>query len=312
MCVKTTWYAHMFRTQGGFAFPWGNPGRQQQKAREVCMNTFYKNQWDKQVRPLSWLIERFWNELQQEPNKDDDPKWTLEDLAKIKATEGRFASGDPTKGIIFYTTNRLPVKLAHKVQTQLRKISEEKDIPIVSSSLKPMPHFGTNVHVKAEPGYLTYFKQILAALEASTSEVVFFCEHDNLYHPSHFDFTPPDKDKFYYDLNWWKVREDGLAVHWDAVQVSGLVCYRQAAIEWYKNRITTFGDKFDRKFEPTKDTLYETYRAEFPSIDIRHGNNLTYNKWKLEHFRDRSTAVNFETSTVDKIEGWDNLGAILS
>ena len=57
------------------------------------------------------------------------------------------------------------------------------------------------------------FRQILAGLEALDTDVVFMVEHDVLYHPSHFDFTPPERDIFYYNRNTWKVNaETGHAV----------------------------------------------------------------------------------------------------
>ena len=55
----------------------------------------------------------------------------------------------------------------------------------------------------------------------------------------------------------------------------------------------------------------ESWKAEYPSIDIRHNRNLTYNKWSLEDFRKKETAVNFQESTVDKIPGWENLKELL-
>lgn len=208
----------------------------------------------------------------------------------------------PTSSIIYYTDSRLDPKIAEPVRQQLLKAN----LPIVSASLEPLD-FGTNFHVKMERGYHAYFTQIVTALENVKTDIVYFCEHDNLMHPSHFDFIPPTPDKFYYDLNWWKVRADGLAVHWDAVQVSGLVCYTALALKYYASRLATFDpENFDRKFEPTVDTEYETYWAEYPSIDIRHDKNLTYNKWKLEHFRNKATAVNFQQTTIDKLTGWDN------
>lgn len=212
-----------------------------------------------------------------------------------------------TKGIIYYSDCRLDEKIANAVRGQLLSIG----LPIVSATLEPLD-FGKNFHVKMERGYEAYFNQILTCLENSDSDIIFFCEHDNLMHPSHFDFTPPDKDKFYYDLNWWKVRKDGLAVHWDAAQVSGLCCYRDLALQFYRSRVASFDSKnFDRKFEPTVGIEYETWMSEYPSIDIRHDKNLTYNKWKLEHFRKKETAVNFRESTVDKIPGWPDLSDIL-
>jgi hypothetical protein len=54
-----------------------------------------------------------------------------------------------------------------------------------------------------EPKYLDMFTKILKALEASEAEVIFFAEHDVLYHPKHFDFIPPKRDVFYYNINVW-------------------------------------------------------------------------------------------------------------
>jgi hypothetical protein len=62
----------------------------------------------------------------------------------------------------------------------------------------------------------------LKGLEAMNCDIVFMAEHDVIYPEEHFEFTPADKDKVYYDQNWWKVHSDGLAIHWDADQVSGL------------------------------------------------------------------------------------------
>lgn len=279
MVNHKTWYAHMFRTQGGdFGFPYPQSQKQVEKAREYSRELWLGNKWPLAKHDLQWLLDKF----------GPVPDWH-----------------DTTKGIIYYTDNRLNLKIARMVQKQIRSIG----LPIVSASLKPMDKMGKNVHLKGlKPGYLTMFKQILAALEASDANIIFFCEHDNLYHPSHFDFTPPRKDTFYYDHNWWKVREDGFAVHWDADQVSGLCCYRDLAIEHYKKRIAEFDpDNFDRKFEPMSGEKSEAWWAEYPSIDIRHDKNLTYNKWSLEHFRKKETAANFQESTVDKIPGWDNL-----
>ena len=55
---KKTWYAHMFRTQGGdFGFPYPNPGIE--KARKYSRELWLENKWDKAVHPLNWLVEKF-------------------------------------------------------------------------------------------------------------------------------------------------------------------------------------------------------------------------------------------------------------
>ena len=60
MVSHKTWYAHMFRTQGGdFSFPYEIRGRSVNKAREYSRNLFLENNWDKAIHPLSWLIDKF-------------------------------------------------------------------------------------------------------------------------------------------------------------------------------------------------------------------------------------------------------------
>lgn len=54
---KTTWYAHMFRTQGDFSFPYPNPGIQ--AARDYSRKLWLEGQWDKAIYPLDWLIQKF-------------------------------------------------------------------------------------------------------------------------------------------------------------------------------------------------------------------------------------------------------------
>lgn len=72
---RKTWYAHMFRTQGGdFSFPYPQKESLIQEAKKKAKDLFFNNKWDKQVRPLSWLVEKFW----------PVPGWTEEDLNKLK------------------------------------------------------------------------------------------------------------------------------------------------------------------------------------------------------------------------------------
>lgn len=311
VCHKGTWYAHMFRTNDQVAFPWNvnipeSRGQQQRRARKTCVELFKNNAWDKQIRGLSWLIERFWEPLQKEPSNTDaaDRKWTKEDIEQLKQTEGRF-NGEPSKGILYFTDNTMSRKINYEVRSRIKRIAKDKNMELVCSSRKPVKYMGKNVVTDEPRGYLTMFKQILKGLEAMTSDIVFMAEHDVLYPPEHFDYTPTDKTKYYYDVNWWKVREDGLAVSWRADQVSGMCAYRDLLIAYYRERVATFDkEDFDRKFEPMSGVNSEQWEAPVPHIDIRHSSNLTYNKWKLEHFRKRETAVNFTASTIDKIPGW--------
>lgn len=306
VCNKKVWYAHMFRTQDGFSFPYPLSGSSQARARKISQDLFFNNNWDKQTRPLSWLLEKFKEPLLEYRDRGNN-NWTEERIEQLKKVPLQGIS-PPTKGIIYYSDNRLPEKIDEAVKKRIREIG----LPIVSCTLKPVDKMGENIVLDLKRGYLTMFTQILTALENSDADIIYFCEHDVLYHDTHFEKIPESKDSFYYNQNWWKVREDGLAVSWDADQVSGLCCYRDIAIEWYKKRIETFdSDNFDRKFEPMSGEGSVSWESEYPNIDIRTGHNLTYNKWSLDDFRNKATAINFRESTVDKIEGWTDLNAIL-
>lgn len=243
------------------------------------------------------------------------------------------------KEICYYTDNQLKLSIAKRCQKQLNEISKEKNIPIVSASLKQMPHFGQNIHIKEKRGILTMFRQILAALEASTADIIFFCEHDVLYHKSHFEFTPEKKDVFYYNVNVWKVRvTDGHSVKVDnCMQTSGLCAYRELLVGHYKRRIVKIlqnqkdlkangkkikHDGFSRHmgFEPGGhseprgvDNYTRTHwESTYPNIDIRHDKNLTKNRWSPELFRNKKNCEGWlEKQKDDELLGWGNINEIV-
>lgn len=56
----STWYGHMFRTQGGdFGFPYPLSSADVAKARDYSKFQFLDGNWEQAVHPLSWLIEKF-------------------------------------------------------------------------------------------------------------------------------------------------------------------------------------------------------------------------------------------------------------
>lgn len=78
MVNHRTWYAHMFRTQGGdFSFPYEQSGRAVDKTKKATWNFFNNGNWDKQIHPVSWLVEKFW------PVRG----WTQEALDELKRKE---------------------------------------------------------------------------------------------------------------------------------------------------------------------------------------------------------------------------------
>lgn len=292
-CNTKTWFAHMFRTQGrDFGFPYPQDGNQVDHAREYSNWLWKGNNWDQAIHTLEWLIDRF----------SPVPDWETQ------------------KGIVYYTDNRLKVKIAKLCQGQLKKIG----LPITSASLKPM-NFGKNVYLQEKRGYLTMFKQQLSALEACEADIVFFCEHDVLYHPSHFSFTPEKEDVFYYNTNVWKVRaEDGHALWVDSCrQASGICVYRETAVKHYRERVALIENEGITSrimgFEPGThnrinwqyEVAAETWSSDFPNIDIRHEGNLTPNRWDKKQFRDQRNTKGWTETTADLIPGWSDLSTVL-
>ncbi len=82
----TTWYAHLFRTKHEFGFPWPVSGRAQAKTKENVKNLFWQKRWDKQIHPVSWLVERFLPIVLKD-KEGHDKGWTDEALKKLKEIE---------------------------------------------------------------------------------------------------------------------------------------------------------------------------------------------------------------------------------
>ncbi len=76
-----TWYAHMFRTQGGdFSFPYEQSGRGVQKTKQYIKDKFWNFKHSKQIYPVSWLVKKFW----------PIPGWTEEKLKELEEHEKQY------------------------------------------------------------------------------------------------------------------------------------------------------------------------------------------------------------------------------
>lgn len=290
-----TWYAHLFRTQEGFKFPYPMSYEDQEKARNYSKNLWLNNTWPKAIHNLDWLLEKF----------KPVPFWHKEANVQVKK---------PTKGVVYYTDNKLDKELMVACQKQIKKGIKEKHI--VSVSLEPIKFGADNiVMVGLERGYLTMAKQILKGLEASEADIIFLCEHDVLYHPSHFNFVPPKKDRYYYNTNVWRVRlSDGHALYTEGLQqLSGLVAYKELLVEHFRKRVERIqAEGYSTKigFEPgthnreerIDDIKAESYKSEYPNLDIRHDKNLTPSRWRKEEFRNEKFTRGW--TEADKVNGW--------
>ncbi|OEU68444.1 MAG: hypothetical protein BBJ57_02445 [Desulfobacterales bacterium PC51MH44] len=225
-------------------------------------------------------------------------------------------------GIIFYTDNRIQ----EPIRSAVRNTIKAPDLPIISCSLKPI-NFGDNIVVKGKRSYPMMIKQILTALENSNTKYVFFCEHDVLYHPSHFDFTPETDEKYYYNINNWRWDyPNNRAIQYDGLtSLSMMCCNRKLAIRHYQLRtklikeqglekIRSREPRWARRFgyEPgtkpkrrggVSNEISETWRSEFPNIDIRHKRTFSNPKTTLDSFR--HPPLNWKEVTLNEIPYWN-------
>lgn len=319
---RRTWFAHFFRV-GGINFPYEGGGRKE-RAVARSKELFLENKWPKQVRPLSWIIEHFapvkdWsregNPVTQQVMKAGEEFYRRRGLKA--STKQVKASTQPKAGVIYYTCSTLSDPLATAVRHNLKACTNGHEVGCVS---RERLDFGDwNIVVDLPRSAATMHEQILAGLERSKADYVFLCEHDILYHPSHFDFIPPTNDRFYYNTNVWRVRAtDGHAVRTDdCKQVSGLCADRRFLVEHYRKRVERIRKEgFSRKngYEPGTRGLpwgYDDHKAEswaspFPNLDIRHGKTLTGDHWTIDSFRNPKYAAGWQ-ETDDAIEGWPQL-----
>jgi hypothetical protein len=316
---RRTWYAHLFRTQGGdFGFPYELPQREVDENRERSRALFQRDGWPGAIYPFQWLIDKF-----QPPGWVTTPAETGEAKTEAKveveaeAAPAVMAVGEPTKGILYYTDNALNMRLARLCRGYIAAAG----LPITSVTLKPTD-FGRNIVLAEERGYRTLFRQIEAGLAAMTEDVIFFCEHDVLYAPEHFQFTPPDSQTFWYNGHWWQVRlSDGLAVHYDLTPLAGLVAYRAPLLTHFRERNALIEQKnfgYWMGFEPMTHGRvkwqnwydFEVFQPAAPNVDLAHRGNLTTKRFSTERFIRQPKYWHVADSA--HVPGWPQLAELLA
>ena len=319
VCNKRTWFAHLFRTQGAdFGFPYPLSGNAVKKARRYSHEQFLEGKWEGAIHPLSWLIDKFapvpdWEQEEEtengklglESNSRGNHLGACVPVLDIRNSK-HFSANGTTKVIVYYTDNRLDPTIMAACQRQLKRAG----LPIISVSLQPLD-FGQNITLDLERGPLAMFRQILAGLEACDTDIIYLAEHDILYHPSHFEFTPERDDLFYYNNNVWKVdAEDGRALFHYSNHTSQLCARRSLLLEHYQKRVAIVErDGFSRRmgFEPGTNRRKEriddygcdTWMSKQPNIDLRHADNLTRTRWNRNEFRNQKYT-----------EGWTEAGSV--
>ena len=228
-----------------------------------------------------------------------------------------------TKGIIYYTDNRL----GNPIRDTVRHFIKKSGLPIVSCSLKPI-RFGKNIVLAGrQRSYPTYLLQIYTALTNLDTKYVFFCEHDVLYHPSHFAFTPPKDDIFYYNNNIWRWKLHNFRlVTYDKMRALSCLCVnREFAIKHYKKRIQKAQElnlnpirsraprtgivwAYEPGAKPVSrggfsDDVAGDWMSEGPNIDIRHRQTFTSIKLDPENFK--VLPENYREINYNQVPEWD-------
>jgi hypothetical protein len=226
------------------------------------------------------------------------------------------------KGIIYYTDN---FNIDIPIIPMVRKFIAKSGLPIVSVSLKKPIKFGENIWLKGKKrGMYTLTLQIITALKKSKAKYVFFCEHDVLYHKTHFDFTPPRDDTYYYNTNVvrWKYHSDLVITHSDIKSLSGLCCNRKLALRHFKLYRKVLDERGLDKDSPKQPRWlrklgyepgpcvkrigkepFETWESKLPNVDIRHRFCYTNRKTNINSCRRKPK--DWTEITIDDIPGWN-------
>ncbi|MBI2049664.1 hypothetical protein HYT32_02040 [Candidatus Roizmanbacteria bacterium] len=218
-----------------------------------------------------------------------------------------------TKGLVYYTNHSAQEKILLACQAQLKRCMEIWKFPIVSVSQKPI-NFGQNfVMNKMESSVISMYKQILKGLQECKTDIVFLVEHDVLYHPSHFDFTPEREDHFYYNRNEWHISsESGKAVFYVHNNTTELSAFKETLIAHIKRAIEVNTERFHSSYgiappkgippEERKEKYVGIYMSKVPNIDIRHPKTLSRQRMDKSEFRSERSLRGWKES--DGVPGW--------
>jgi glycosyltransferase involved in cell wall biosynthesis/predicted O-methyltransferase YrrM len=282
---RNVWQAHWFRKdEGGFPYPMN--GRNVAKAHRYTFDNYYfkDDAFPNQTRPFHWLIDKF----------APVPGWEayLNDRYEIPRT------------IIYYTDHHIDEDLARAVRKNLKKVAAT--IPIISVSQQPL-NFGRNICVGPKPrSNRSIYEQILAGLEAAEPEsVIYLCEHDVAYSPSHFAHVPEIKERIEYNQNryYWAPGQTEYLPARGKWPLSQLVAYR----EYLMQQVQTALQQDEPSSELYRGVRTHRYESERPNVDIRHGKNFSQNgRWKKAYYA--GTAPD----TVTNIGHWGSPRHMLS
>jgi hypothetical protein len=205
--------------------------------------------------------------------------------------------------IIYYTDNSLREPIFSLCLNQVKSAAQGRRIICVSHRPTAL---GDNICVgDIGRSYQSYYVQILAGAKAATTEYVATVEHDCLYAPGYFEFTPPSDNIFYYNSNvWFAAYATGVYSYYRRKIQSNMICNRKLLIGAIEEKLaqvlSDYPSEGKAKYqcEPgvcdhrpefieakmnwcnKQSRPFKQYRSEFfgshmPNLDIRHDGNFT-------------------------------------
>ena len=216
------------------------------------------------------------------------------------------------KGLVYYTDNRCEERILIACRRQLERCMEKYGFPVISVSHWPIT-FGKNFVMELPRSPLSIYKQMVRGMEECETDVIFLIEHDVLYHPSHFDFTPPGENRFCYNMNRWFISStEGKAITYYGSEDSFLSGYRELLLKHYRKAIEVtekFGFRSSLGFNPPRGVPVEDYCgkakryiSKYPNIHIKHDNNYTKHRMDKSEFRVERNCRNWQEA--DEVPGW--------
>jgi len=179
------------------------------------------------------------------------------------------------KQLLYYTDNTLENT---KLCLEVRNILNNINLPIISISHRPI-NFGENYIYKGKRGIQAILEQIWMGLLKSTADMVYFVEHDCLYHSSHFELI---SEILAYDDNWYRCSERGFFTYNTFYSRLLSTCFgpRIKLIEGIASKLAYLYKHNTLKFfEPglgteTRFIDYKRMKAKCPMICVRHNKNF--------------------------------------
>lgn len=201
--------------------------------------------------------------------------------------------------IVYYTDSKLDPQITEPCRAVLAEAAG--NTPIISVSQQPLSFGVTNICLGELPYHRkSMFRQIMAGLDLLQPETyVFLCEHDVLYHPSHFSVLPAGSC-WLFNLS--------RCFYWTKYDICCMdkICNRRAfshavARKDVMLQVSLGSKKWKDKSFPER----RYWNSCCPNIDIRHGENLTGEGPTKRRLRKRG-----KIQKLTEIPGWKKEGGL--